>query len=58
MFDDDFDDIFTTKCELFLIDDEPEYDVFKFDNQCSTTDCLISSTSESNSLPISLELSL
>jgi len=41
IFDDDFDDIFAAKYESFLIDDEPEYDVFEFDDLCSAFDCLL-----------------
>jgi len=43
---------------LFLLDDEPEYDVFEFNDLCSATNCLLASTfiSESVSRPASLEL--
>jgi len=33
--------------ESFLVDDEPEYDMFKFDDLCSATDCLLTFASES-----------
>jgi len=41
VFDDAFDDVFATEYESFLIDDELEYDVFEFDDLCSTTNCLL-----------------
>jgi len=60
VFDDAFDDAFPTEYESFLIDDEPEYDVFEFDDLCSTVDYLLTavykSIAESVS-PIALELS-
>jgi len=31
VFDDEFNDMFATEYETFPIDDEPQYDVFKFD---------------------------
>jgi len=46
VFDDAFDDIFTTEYELFLIDDDSKYDVFEFDDLCSTADCLLTTVSE------------
>jgi len=49
IFDDEFDDIFAVDYESFLMDEEPNYDLFKFDDLCSTIDCLIASTSESTS---------
>ena len=54
----DFDDIVTAEYEPFLIDKEPEYDVFKFDDLCFFTDCLLASTATSKSVPplASLEL--
>ena len=33
-FDDEFDEMFAAEYESFLIDDEPEYDVFQFDDLC------------------------
>jgi len=47
VFDDDFNDMFTVEYESFLIDDEPEYDVFEFDELCSVADCLFTNVSES-----------
>ena len=38
---DAFDDEFDTEYELFLMNDEPEYDVFEFDDLCSTADFLL-----------------
>jgi len=54
-----FDDVFATKYESFLIDNEPEYDVFEFDDLCSTTNFLRTPISESVSesiSPLALEL--
>ena len=45
-FDDAFDEIFATEYESFLMNDEPEYDVFEFDNLCSAVDCLLTVISE------------
>ena len=53
VFDDAFDDVFATESESFLIEDEPEYDVFKFDGLCSTVDCLLTVVSEFASESIS-----
>ena len=47
MCDDVFVDVFATKYESFLIDNKPEYDVFEFNNLCSTADCLLAVVSES-----------
>ena len=47
IFDDAFDDIFATEYESFLIDDEPEYDVFEFDDLYSPADCLLIAVSKS-----------
>ena len=58
MFDDDFDDMFALKYESFLINDEPEYDVFEFDDLCFTTNCMLDYTSESTSEVVSLLLLL
>ena len=41
------DDVLATEYESFLIEDEPEYDVFEFDDLCSTADCLFTAVSES-----------
>ena len=41
IFDYEFDDIFAAKYEPFVIDDEPEHDVFEFDDLCSAFECLI-----------------
>jgi len=41
------------------VNDEPEYDVFDFDDLCSTIDCLVTATSESSfesASPLALEL--
>ena len=59
IFDDAFDDVFATKSESFLIDDEPEYHVFEFDDLCSITDCLLIAVSKSAAesvSPVALEL--
>ena len=48
VFDDTFDDIFATEYESFLIEDEPEDDVFEFDDLCSTANCLLIAVFESN----------
>ena len=45
-----------SKYEYFLINDESKYDVFGFDDLCSTSECLNAFTSEPDSPPISLEL--
>ena len=47
IFDDAFDDVFATDYESVLIDDEPEYDVFEFDDLCSACDHLLASASTS-----------
>jgi len=39
--DDAFDDVFTAKYESFLMNDEPKYDIFEFDDLYSTADCLV-----------------
>jgi len=57
--DDTFDDIFAAKYESFLMNNESEYDVFEFDDLCSTVDCLLTVASESTSesvYPPALEL--
>jgi len=59
LYDDDFDDMFTTEYESFVVDDEPEYDVFEFDDLCSVTDYLLTTVSESTPesiFPPALEL--
>ena len=48
--------MFAAKYESFLIDDEPEYNVFQFDEMCSSYECVISSISKSDFPPTSLEL--
>jgi len=48
--------MFAAEYESFLIDDEPEYDVFQFDDLCSASECAISSTFEHNSPSASLDL--
>ena len=57
-FDDKFNEMFVAEYESFLIDDEPEYDVFQFDDLCSTSECAIFSTSEHDSPFVSLDLKL
>jgi len=47
VFDDAFDEMFATEYEFFLVNDELEYDVFEFDDLCSTADCLLTVVSES-----------
>jgi len=59
IFDGAFDDIFATEYKSFFIDDEPENDVFEFDDLCSTADCLLAALSEFDTesvSPIVLEL--
>jgi len=59
IFDDAFDDVFATEYESFLINDEPAYDVFEFDDLCSTTDYLLTAVSEfatKSVFPVTLEL--
>jgi len=46
VFDNGFHDIFATEYESFLVDDEPEYDMSKFDDLYSTADCLLTTVSE------------
>jgi len=48
VFDDDFDNVFATEYKSFLMDDEPEYDVFKFSHLCSTADCLLTAIFDSD----------
>jgi len=55
-FDDEFDEMFAAEYESFLIDDEPKYDVFQFDDLCSASECVISSASEPDSTSMSLDL--
>ena len=58
-FYDALDDFLATEYESFLIDDEPEYDVFEFDGLCSVADCLLIAMFESiaeSVFPIVLEL--
>jgi len=47
VFDDASDEMFAIEYESFLVNDEPEYDVFEFDDLCSTADCLLTAVSES-----------
>ena len=59
IFNDAFDDLFVTEYDSFLIDYEPEYDVFEFGDLCSTADCLVTVISESTTesiSPVALEL--
>ena len=45
--------------ESFLVDDEPQYDTFEFDDLCSTADCLLTAMSESvaeSIFPVVVEL--
>ena len=39
--------MFAAEYESFLVNDEPEYDVFEFDDWYSTADCLLTAVSES-----------
>ena len=55
IFNDKFDDMFT-EYEPFLIDYELEYDVFEFDDLCSTAECLIAFATKSDSPLASLKL--
>jgi len=56
VFNDDFDDMFVAEYESFLVDDEPEYKVFEFDDLCSTADSLLVSVLKSAHESISLLL--
>jgi len=47
VFDDALDDMFAAEYKSFFVNDEPEYDVFEFDDLCSTADCLLTAVSES-----------
>ena len=47
--DDACDDVFDVEYESFLVNDEPEYDAFEFDDLYSTGDCLLIAASESAS---------
>jgi len=47
MLDDVFDDVFAAEYESFLVNDEPEYDIFEFDVLCSTADGLLTTASKS-----------
>jgi len=42
-----FDDMFAAEYESFLINDEPGYHVFEFNDLCSDADCLLTTVSES-----------
>jgi len=55
-FDDEFDEIFAIEYELFLIDDELEYDVFQFDDLGCASKCVISFVSEDDFPSASLNL--
>jgi len=39
--------MFAVEYEPFLVNDEPGYDDFEFDDLCSTADCLLTAASES-----------
>jgi len=59
MFNDYFEDVFTVEYQSFLIIDEPEYDVFEFDDLYSVADYLLTTVSESvqeSISPLALEL--
>ena len=56
MFDDEFHDMFIAKYESLLMDDEPEYNVFEFDDLCSAANFLMASTSKFDSLSASIKL--
>jgi len=59
VFYDAFDNVLATEYASFLIDDEVEYDVFEFDDLCSTANCLFTAMSEfvaESIFPIALEL--
>jgi len=49
VFNSDIDDMFATEYESFLVDDEPEYDGFEFDDLCFAADCLLTAVSKSTS---------
>ena len=56
MFDNEFNDMFAIEYDSFLIDDKPQYDVFKLDDFCSAVECLITFAFEFDSPPSSFEL--
>ena len=56
IFYDQFDDMFVAKYKAFFIDDEPQHDVFEFGNLCSTSECLIAFSVDSDYLATSLDL--
>ena len=56
VFVDKFDVMCAAQYDLFLIDDEPEYDVFEFDDLCFTFESLIAAAFKSDSPPASLEM--
>ena len=45
--DDACDDMVAIEYKPFLVNDEPEYDAFEFDDLCSTIDCSLTATYES-----------
>jgi len=53
--EDAYDDVFAAEYESFLVNDEPEYDAFEFDDLYSIGDCFITAASETISRP-ALEL--
>ena len=46
VFNDDLDVAIVTENESFLINDNPEYDMFEFDDLCSDVDCLLTAMTE------------
>jgi len=51
--DDALDDVLAAEYKSFLVNDEPEYDVFEFDDECSTANCLHTTVSESSTESVS-----
>ena len=56
MSNDKLNDMFAADYESFLIDDEPQNNVFEFDELCSTVNYLIGSASEFDSPSNSLKI--
>jgi len=52
MIDNEFDYMFAAKYESFLVDDEVQYDMFEFDNLCSSIEYFIASASTFESLSL------
>ena len=53
MLDDAYVDVFAVEYESFLVNNEPKYDAFEFDDLYSIADCLLTAASESASETVS-----